>query len=326
MRLPRKPKKRIADEDSDCLHDDAFSGEDSMSSDATADSCATFNLSTICGIQLPEPTLPGILDMKTMEMLAQAQEVSLQTLSKTLQLDISRKKKVVIIGTGGRIGSALTLNLAPIVGEMFLIEPDHVEYTDLAYMPVYRTEDVGKPKVFALQNMLFENFPHIAVEADCSTAEDCINLPDYVHEADLIILAADMEPALRRICKLATLKKPVFWCNMSSNNLSAQFMVSTPPGPCLACIIGLRPGRTLITGSGRDLVPMRHRAAALIAVNIITELLLGKTPHPPGHPLLVLPFEQLSTASRMESLWLPPDPDPSCPYCNGLLRVVKNTE
>src|SRR5690349_6537089 len=55
-----------------------------------------------------------------------------------------------IVGVGG-IGSWLTLNLSRIGHELYITDPDRVDETNVSGGQMYRAQDIGRPKVGAVE-------------------------------------------------------------------------------------------------------------------------------------------------------------------------------
>lgn len=85
-----------------------------------------------------------------------------------------REAKVCIVGLGG-LGSNITLMLARSgIGRLKLIDYDVVDITNLNRQ-AYRIEHIGEPKIKALQKMVAEINPYIAVETiQCKITKDNI--------------------------------------------------------------------------------------------------------------------------------------------------------
>lgn len=288
--------------------------EDVFADDEVSDDSHIKNLSSLIGLPKPEPTITVVRN----EINKGHVETATRTLKEAINRNVDsviQSKTVLIVGAGGRVGSFLTYTLAPYVGKLIINEPDHVMATDLTFLSLYDASAVGSLKVDALLEKLLSDFSSLEIDSDVCDAEHCGHLSRFIDESDLVVMAADTVPALRRICLLATKRKPVLWPSVAGDNKSMQFVLSTPPGPCLSCIIGLNPGEELTRGQGRNLEPMKARLASISGAALAIEVLSGHIPHPAGHPLLFQPFTSLPLVNFMEATWLSASSDPRCPFC-----------
>lgn len=97
---------------------------------------------------------------------------------------------VLIVGAGG-LGCPVLQYLAGAgIGRMTLIDPDHVEESNLHRQPLYRMSDLGRPKVRAANDHLIAACPDLQLET-LATALTPANAASLVAKADLVIDAAD---------------------------------------------------------------------------------------------------------------------------------------
>src|SRR5689334_11980603 len=89
-----------------------------------------------------------------------------------------RAAKVLVIGAGG-LGSPLALYLAAAgLGSIGLVDDDTVSLSNLQRQILYRSGDIGRPKVEAGAEALFALNPHVAVQTHAVrlTAENAAGL------------------------------------------------------------------------------------------------------------------------------------------------------
>ncbi|HVA78866.1 MAG TPA: HesA/MoeB/ThiF family protein [Candidatus Binataceae bacterium] len=101
---------------------------------------------------------------------------------------------ILIIGAGG-LGAPSAWTLARAGARITILDPDPVELSNLARQVIYRSEDIGAPKVLAGARRLRELFPRAAIDAH-AIAFDASNGPALAAEHGFIIDATD-DPAVK---------------------------------------------------------------------------------------------------------------------------------
>ncbi|MEP2530743.1 HesA/MoeB/ThiF family protein [Shimia sp.] len=97
---------------------------------------------------------------------------------------------VLVVGAGG-LGSPVLQYLAGAgVGVVTLIDPDHVEESNLHRQPLYRMSDLGQAKVHAARAHLLASNPEVRIEAHHLSLHPG-NASTFVAQADVVIDAAD---------------------------------------------------------------------------------------------------------------------------------------
>ncbi len=97
---------------------------------------------------------------------------------------------VAIIGAGGLGCPALQYLAGAGVGRITLIDPDHVEESNLHRQPLYRMTDLGQPKVIAAKEAIKALNPHVEVIA-INEALGPSTAPGLARAADVVIDSAD---------------------------------------------------------------------------------------------------------------------------------------
>jgi adenylyltransferase/sulfurtransferase len=97
-------------------------------------------------------------------------------------------KRVLIVGAGGLGVPAATALARSRACEIVLVDPDPVEFSNLARQVIYRDADIGKPKVEVAANRLGRSFAGAKVRGqrcrlDASNASDLISTCDFVVDA-----------------------------------------------------------------------------------------------------------------------------------------------
>ncbi|HEV2171740.1 MAG TPA: HesA/MoeB/ThiF family protein [Candidatus Binatus sp.] len=96
--------------------------------------------------------------------------------------------RILIVGVGGLGVPSLWALARAGARHLTLVDPDPVELSNLARQVIYRTSDIGTPKVEAAARWLGERFPDVNVERhaialDTSSAQRLISGHDFVIEA-----------------------------------------------------------------------------------------------------------------------------------------------
>lgn len=110
---------------------------------------------------------------------------------------------VCIIGAGG-LGSWIARSLAGLgVGELVLVDPDVVEEANLSHQVVFTREDIGRPKVVALQERLTSLFPDIAIRTEQCFLRSSQEIAEIVRDADFVCTAANT-PTANEVARLVS--------------------------------------------------------------------------------------------------------------------------
>jgi molybdopterin/thiamine biosynthesis adenylyltransferase len=101
---------------------------------------------------------------------------------------------VLVLGTGG-LGSMMVMNLAGLgVGRLTLLDFDRVEPRNFARQFLYRTVDLGKPKVVRAAQWVREFDPAIEVRAVDRQVAGADDIAELLSGVDLVVRAVD-QPA-----------------------------------------------------------------------------------------------------------------------------------
>ncbi|MBU2943581.1 ThiF family adenylyltransferase [Shimia thalassica] len=100
------------------------------------------------------------------------------------------RARVLVVGAGG-LGSPVLSYLAGAgVGHLTILDPDHVEESNLHRQPMFRMSDIGRTKAVAAAEAIRALNPEVMVDAQ-TCALNPANAPRVVEEADVVIDAAD---------------------------------------------------------------------------------------------------------------------------------------
>ena len=147
--------------------------------------------------------------------------------------------KVMIVGLGG-LGSPAALYLAAAgVGELHLVDGDHVEISNLQRQVLYKTNHRGKDKAQVAAQQLTAANPEIRVRAHCRMA-DAAWLSGFLKEGnfDLVLDCTDnldIRHVINRVCRDA--KVPVVMASVRGfSGQLVSFDFRSAASPCYACL------------------------------------------------------------------------------------------
>lgn len=104
------------------------------------------------------------------------------------------EKDVVLVGAGALCAPAALVMAGAGVGRMLLVDPDLVESVDLAWQPILREEDVGKPMAAALAERLARLFPALSIRG-LATAFDAATAASWVPSSHLVVIGGGASTA-----------------------------------------------------------------------------------------------------------------------------------
>lgn len=149
-----------------------------------------------------------------------------------------REAKVAVLGVGG-LGGSTALWLASVgVGEMWLVDGDRVEVSNLNRQILYTEADVGKVKVEVAAERLLAFNSATRVTATERRLESAEEIAEFVAGADLVIDSADWPPHdFERWCNSACFEAGVPYMTMSHFLPVARVGPLYVPGQtgCFAC-------------------------------------------------------------------------------------------
>ena len=172
------------------------------------------------------------------------------------------KSKVLVVGAGA-LGNEIVKNLALVgVGNISIVDMDHIENSNLARCVFFREEDAGKPKSQVLAEAARRLNPDIKTEYFVLPVQ---KLGDaFLKDFDLVIAGLDnreariwLGSAVRRLGK--------YWIDGAIEGLMGKAQTFTPTGPCYACSM---------TAKEWEIIAHR-RSCALLSKE---EMMTGHTP------------------------------------------------
>ena len=128
-----------------------------------------------------------------------------------------REAKVAVLGVGGLGGWAAWSLACCGVGEMWLIDGDRVEPSNLNRQILYTEADFGLLKVEAAAARLRAFNSSIKVTATARRLESQVEIADFIAGADIVVDAADWPPHdIERWCNAACFEAEIPYITMSN--------------------------------------------------------------------------------------------------------------
>ena len=259
-----------------------------------------------------EPTDP----LSSAEQLRYARHLSLPEMGVAGQQKL-RQASVLVIGAGGLGSPALLYLAAAGVGRLGIIDPDHVELSNLQRQILYTTADCGRAKVEAARDHLLALNPHLQIETD-PEAFTLANAAHLIAGYDLIIEGSDRfatKYLVNDACVLAG--KP--YIGASIRAFSGMLAVyAAPQGPCYRCLFPEMPApETIPSCAQAGVLGAVPGLFGVLQAHEALKLILGI-----GEPLIGTLLTVDALTLRFQKLRLPRDPD--CPVCGDTptIRVL----
>jgi molybdopterin/thiamine biosynthesis adenylyltransferase len=181
--------------------------------------------------------------------------------------DLLQAAKILVVGVGA-LGNEILKNLALLgVGEIFLVDMDRVELSNLSRSVLFRAEDEGKFKAEVAAARLREINPELQVVPIVGNINYEVGMGLFRH-VDVVIGGLDNREARMAINRRCWLTNTP-WIDGAIEALNGVARVFLPPeGPCYECTM---------TAADYRLLNLR-RSCALLSQE---EMLGGKTPTTP---------------------------------------------
>jgi len=219
--------------------------------------------------------------------------------------------RALIIGVGG-LGCPAALGLAEFgVDELLLVDPDVVELSNLQRQVLFRTSDLGRPKVEAAAERLEARFPNtlVATRQDRVTAA---TIGDLLGGVDVIVDCTD-DPASRFVVNDIAIARGIPAVLGGVLRFDGNVIaISGKSGPCFRCLFEEPPpeNEARTCGQAGVLGPLCGIVGHLQAERA-WGLLNG---HAAAHTGFITTIDGLR--GRIRDIPLPEDTD--CPACGGL--------
>lgn len=227
--------------------------------------------------------------------------------------------RIAIVGMGG-LGAPAALYLAAAgVGFLRLIDPDVVSLSNLQRQVLYRTADVGRPKVAAAVEALAALDPELGLEgrAEPFTPDTAA---DLIGDVDLVLDGTDsfaVRLAVNAACH--ALGKPLVsgavgrWDGQVATFRSGltKGLARADRAPCYQCLVPAPPTREEPCAEVGIVGALTGVIGSLMALEAIKEI-AGAGDSLAGRLLL---YDGLAAESRTITL----RPDPACPCCGDVV-------
>lgn len=145
--------------------------------------------------------------------------------------------RVLIIGAGG-LGSPAALYLAAAgVGQLWLVDDDRVELSNLQRQILHRTASLGRPKAESGRDALLALNPEIAVRALVERADEA-RLTDLAAQSNVVLDCTDnfsTRHAINRAC-VATGTPLVSGAAVRFSGQVSVYDLRDPASPCYQCL------------------------------------------------------------------------------------------
>ncbi|MFY1576213.1 HesA/MoeB/ThiF family protein [Verrucosispora sp. WMMD703] len=152
------------------------------------------------------------------------------------QVALSRAT-VTVIGLGGTGGIAAMALAASGVGRLRCVDPDVVELSNLNRQLLYAEQDIGRAKVDAAVDRLRQLNSTVEVTGLRQRVTGTEQVAALAAECDVLVLAADRPPALRRWTNRACLATGTPWVDAGYHGPLVQVGRYVPgTGPCWECV------------------------------------------------------------------------------------------
>jgi bacteriocin biosynthesis cyclodehydratase domain-containing protein len=243
-----------------------------------------------------------------------------------------REAKVAVLGVGGLGGWSAYALACTGVGEMWLIDGDEVEISNLNRQILYSEADLGKPKVECAAERLRAFNSQMRVTAEHRRLESQAEIAEFISGSDVVIDAADW-PAhdIERWCNAACFEAGIPYITMSHFPPVARvgpLYVPAKTGCYICQEIGYRREYPLF-----DAVAEQRRAKPSPAATLgpACGLIGGQVALDVLHLLtgLAEPSTQgvahIYDLRTMELKKEPVVPEPECPVCGGMEPQPRQT-
>lgn len=226
-----------------------------------------------------------------------------------------KESRVFVVGTGG-LGSPLLMYLtAAGVGNIGIVDFDHVDESNLQRQIVHKTSNIGMPKIESAVATLREINPHVQFKTH-SVALRSENALDLIRDYDIVVDGTDNFPARYLVNDACVLlgKPNVYGSIFRFEGQASVFWAEK--GPCYRCVFPEPPdpGSVPSCAEAGVLGVLPGVIGTLQAIETI-KIIIGQ-----GEPLFgrLLLFDSLKMKFREVRL----RKDPACPIC-GAQRTIR---
>jgi molybdopterin-synthase adenylyltransferase len=154
-------------------------------------------------------------------------------------LEAQRRLKashVTLLGVGAIGGATATGLVAAGVGSLRLLDPDRVEISNLNRQTLFRTGDVGRPKVEVAARALAALNPHVRITAERLRVRRPEQIGPLLENCDLFVLGADQPHEILLWTSDAAEASGTPWLENSYSGPRGAVSLFVPGRtPCLRC-------------------------------------------------------------------------------------------
>ncbi len=248
------------------------------------------------------------MNLEPDELQRYARHISMPEVGIEGQLKL-KSARVLCIGAGG-LGSPIAMYLAAAgVGTLGIVDPDHVDASNLQRQLLHSSSDIGRKKLDSATERIAAINPRVSVEPhDCVFSSE--NAIAIASRYDIIIDGTDNFPTRYLSNDVAVfLKKPNVYGSIF--RFEGQCSVFAPHlgGPCYRCLFPEPPAPGLVPSCAEGgVLGLLPGLVGVLQGTEAVKLILGK-----GDPLIGRLLHIDALASRFREIKL--RRDPSCPVC-----------
>lgn len=213
---------------------------------------------------------------------------------------------VAIVGVGGLGAPAAFYLAAAGVGTLRLIDFDSVALSNLQRQVLFRTDDVGEPKISSAESALIALNPHVEIDARSERLDDA-NATDLLDGADIVLDGSD-DFATRFAVNAACRALAITLISGAVGRWDAQVATFKRGGPCYRCLVPETPpdaetcAQTGIVGALTGVIGSMMALETIKEIASAGESLAGR----------LLIYDALATQARVVAL----PRDPNCLVCS----------
>ncbi|PZO56217.1 MAG: molybdopterin biosynthesis protein MoeB [Alphaproteobacteria bacterium] len=213
---------------------------------------------------------------------------------------------VALVGVGG-LGAPAALYLAAAgVGTLRLIDFDTVALSNLQRQVLFRTDDVGEPKISSAESAVIALNPHVEIDARSERMDDA-NASELLDGADIALDGSD-DFATRFAVNAACRALGITLISGAVGRWDGQVATFKRGGPCYRCLVPETPpdaetcAQTGIVGALSGVIGSMMALEAIKEIAGAGESLAGR----------LLIYDALATQARVVAL----SRDPNCLVCS----------
>ncbi|MCX4744601.1 TOMM precursor leader peptide-binding protein [Kitasatospora sp. NBC_01287] len=214
--------------------------------------------------------------------------------------ELLRAARMLLVGLGGTGGYAAQALVASGVGHLHCVDPDTVELSNLNRQPLYREQDLGRPKVEAALRDLRARNSAVRVTGERRRVGGPAELAELLGSGegryDVLLVCADQPPEIRRWANRVCLATGTPWVDAGYHGPLVTAGVHVPgEGACWECLrageverrdLGLAPGQDEEAASPRmpwnPVTAVTAGLSGLLIAHAALALVTGAPPMEPG--------------------------------------------